>query len=312
MRPLKLTVSPHWISTANEGHKGQIALLGVILGGGLTWPLMKIALADISPDSFLVVRLIFATCGAFFVAWITGCLQLPKRAFLWPILSVALLQMGAFLWLITIGVSLVSPGRAALLAYTSPFWVIPMAFGFLGERVDYITGLSLTAGLSGLAVLFLPSANVWSNFTDLLGNILLLLAAVVWALQIVLLRWRPPAIPTLYLLPWQLLVATILSVFASSLVQGANLLTNWTWPAFGIAGYAGLISTTLVFWGMLYVSRTLPAMMSTIGFLGVPIVGLISSVFLIGEKVDVALLLGFGLIMTALYLQSARLRNRPK
>ncbi|BBI52264.1 hypothetical protein HORIV_46850 [Vreelandella olivaria] len=38
---------------------------GVILGGGLSWPLMKIALENTSPQVFLIWRLAFATISAF-------------------------------------------------------------------------------------------------------------------------------------------------------------------------------------------------------------------------------------------------------
>ncbi|GHC21303.1 DMT family transporter [Aidingimonas halophila] len=282
---------------------------GVILGGGLSWPLMKMALENISPQAFLIWRLAFATISAFVLVKMTRQFRFPGREDWFPIISVACLQMGAFLWLITIGVTMVPAGRAALLAYTSPIWMIPLAVVWLNEKLDRSVIASLVFGLAGLAFLFLPSTHTLSNTQALLGNGLLLLAAVVWAFQIALLRRYPSGWSTLQLLPWQLLVATL---GLSSLTIGfsdVSLLQGLDIRSLMVTTYVGIISTTFVFWGMLHIARTMPAISSTVSFLGIPAVGLLSSVLLLSERLDFGLVAGFVLIAVAVFIQSKNSRS---
>ncbi|WP_179153268.1 DMT family transporter [Chromohalobacter israelensis] len=277
---------------------------GVIIGGGLSWPLMKITLGNMSPQVFLIWRLVFATISAFVLVKMTRQFRIPGREVWFPIISVACLQMGAFLWLITVGVTMVPAGRAALLAYTSPIWMIPLAVLWLDEKLDRSVIASLVFGIAGLAFLFLPSNHVLSNTQALVGNGLLLLAAVVWAFQIALLRRYPYGWSTLQLLPWQLLAATLglssLTIACSdvSLFQGLDI------RSLLVTTYVGIVSTTFVFWGMLHIARTMPAISSTISFLGIPVVGLLSSVLLLSERLDVGLVVGFVLIAIAVFIQS--------
>lgn len=290
--------------SSSDPYRGQLVLGGVIVAGGLSWPLMKITLASVEPEALLISRLIFATVGAFLVAWTSRNLRWPKRREAFAIGSVAVLQLGAFLWLITVGLSLVPAGRAALLAYTSPIWVIPLATCVLGERLTRSTVTSLGFGLAGLAALFLPSASVWSSSDAVAGNLCLLAAALVWATQITLLRRWPSRVPTLQLFPWQLLCATVILGVLSWLTEGRSLLQGWDWSTVAIAAYVGLISTTLVFWGMLFVARVLPALSSTIGFLGIPGVGLLASTLILAEPLNRELVVGFALIGVAVTIQA--------
>ena len=67
--------------------------------------------------------------------------------------------MGLVHW----GLQYVPAGRAALLAYSTPIWVVPAAMLFLGERLTGLRVLGLLAGLGGLAVLFNPLSFDWSD-----------------------------------------------------------------------------------------------------------------------------------------------------
>ncbi|WP_280563960.1 MULTISPECIES: DMT family transporter [unclassified Chromohalobacter] len=277
---------------------------GVIIGGGLSWPLMKIALENTSPQVFLIWRLVFATISAFVLVIMTRQLRIPGCEVWFPIISVACLQMGAFLWLITVGVTMVPAGRAALLAYTSPIWMIPLAVLWLDEKLDRSVIASLVFGLAGLAFLFLPSTHILSNTQALVGNGLLFLAAVVWAFQIALLRRYPSGWSTLQLLPWQLLVATLGLSSLTIVFSDVSLLQGLDIRSVLVTTYVGIVSTTFVFWGMLHIARTMPAISSTVSFLGIPVVGLLSSVLLLPERLDVGLVVGFVLIAIAVVIQS--------
>ena len=68
--------------------------------------------------------------------------------------------------------------------------------------------------------------------------------------------------------------------------------------------YNGPLSTALAVWAWLTVNRTLPAITSSLGSLGVPVVGLVASVVALGEPLDVASVTGLVFIVAGVALAS--------
>ncbi|MDN5863533.1 MAG: DMT family transporter, partial [Salinisphaera sp.] len=123
-----------------------LLLVAVLFSLGCNWPIMKYGLAYIPPLHFAAARLLLG--GLFLAAaeWAAGALKLPKRADLPLVFAVGLLQMAAFLTLITIAIQFVPAGRSAILTYTISLWVIPLAALFLDEHVAPLKGLGLALG----------------------------------------------------------------------------------------------------------------------------------------------------------------------
>lgn len=278
---------------------GLLAL--VILIWGANWPIMKVGLQDIPPFLFAASRMVLGSLTLFAVAALAGELRLPDRAD-WPIVIwVALLQMAGFVTLISIALQIVPAGRSAILSYTTPLWVVPLAVLFLGETVGRMKLLGLLAGLAGVAVLFNPLAVDWGDGRALLGNGLLMLAALAWAVNIVQVRghrWRGTP---LSLAPWQTLIASLILVpLAAALDWGKPI--DWSWDLAAIVVYNGQIATAFCFWAMVTVNRALPAVTLSLGTLGTPAVGLILSAWWLGEALTATILAGLGFIAAGLVL----------
>ena len=71
-----------------------------------------------------------------------------------------------------------------------------------------------------------------------------------------------------------------------------------------VLAFNGPISTAFAVWAWLSVNRSLPAITSSLGSLGVPVVGLIASVIALGEPLDIASVAGLALIVGGLVLVS--------
>lgn len=278
-----------------------LLLLTVLFSLGCNWPLMKYGLAFIPPLHFAAARLLLGAACLAAVAWATGALRLPKKPDLPLVFAVGLLQMGAFLTLITIAVQFVPAGRSAILAYTTTLWVIPLAAGFLGERVAPLKGLGLALGLTGVAVLFNPLGFDWTAPTVLLGNGLLLFAAMIWAVLIVLVRGYHGVSSPLTLGTWQFLLAAAVLVPLALLLEDSSEIEPG-WPLALVLLYNGPIATAFSFWAMLTLTQALPAITASLALLGVPVVGLISAAIALGEPITLTKSLGLGLIVTGLAL----------
>jgi drug/metabolite transporter (DMT)-like permease len=277
-----------------------LLLLGaVIVLWGVNWPVMKVGLQSIPPFWFAVARLSLGAATLFAVLAWRGLLRRPTRRDLPVMASVGLLQMALFLALINSGLQTVEAGRSSLLAYTTPLWVTPAAMIVLGERMGRLKTAGWLLGMGGLAVLFNPLGFDWSDPRTVLGNGLLLGGAVAWATAIVHVRRHRWDSTPLQLAPWQMLLA-IPFLTAAALVAEPVSAIEPGWALWAVLLYNGPVATAFCFWAAVTLTSSLPAITTSLGFLGVPMVGIASAALWLGEPVTPTLALGLLLILGGL------------
>jgi drug/metabolite transporter (DMT)-like permease len=275
--------------------RAAVLLAAVVVVWGANWPILKIGLAHIEPVWFGVLRLILGIATFAAVLAARGQLKPPPRAD-WPVVfSVGLLQMAVFMALINIALMWVPAGRSAILAYTTPLWVAPGAALYLGERLTPARLGGVALGLAGVAVLFNPLGFDWSDGHALLGNGLLLVAALAWAASILHVRGHVWTSAPLALAPWQMLVGLGPLVALAITLEGAPDI-DWTPEFLWVAAYNGPLATAFAFWAAITVTRMLPAVTVSLAFLCVPAGGLVFSWLLLDEPFTVANLAGLALI----------------
>jgi drug/metabolite transporter (DMT)-like permease len=295
--------------TRTESTGRATLLLGlVILLWGVNWPIMKIGLEYMSPLWFAFARVVLgaATLAVLLVA--RGELRLPPRADLPVLLSVGLLQIGAFLALTHMALQYVGAGRSSILAYTTPLWVVPLSALFLRERIGAARLLAVACGLAGLAVLFNPLEVNYADHNALLGNGMLLAGAFVWALAIVHVhahRWQ--ATP-FQLMPWQMLLGALL-LLPLALALEPRPSIDWGWQLLAVLAYNGPIASAFCYWAFVTVNRSFEATTTALGSLGVPVVGVLTAAVALGEPLTIAKLTGLALISAGVVLLSVTARH---
>lgn len=284
-------------------------LLLVVVLFGTAWPAMKAGLADATPVWYAAARAGGSTAAAFALVAVTGRAALPARAD-WPIiLSVGTGQLTGFFALVNLGLGYVPAGRAAVLAYTTAIWLVPIGTLFLRERLDRWRLAGLAGGLAGIAVLFNPLALDWSDGQVLTGNLLLLAAALSWSLAIVharVHRWR---LSPLQVLPWQMAWATLLLTLLAAVTEPDGHV-GWSATALLPLAYIAVIVGPAGTWAATTVSRALPTIVASLGFLAVPAVGILSATLVLGEPVPASLALGAGLVVGGAALVSISTLHR--
>lgn len=281
------------------------ALLGlVILLWGINWPVMKRVVGQMPPMLFVASRLALGTLTLIPVAWAAGQLRLPDRRDLRVLLSVGLLQMTGFMVLVTLALQHVPAGRAGIMAYTTPLWVVPMALIFLKERLSPLKVGGLLLGLAGVAVLFNPAAFDWSDPGVLAGNAMLMAGAALWAVNIVQVRGHRWVGTPLSLVPWQMGLATLLTgCYALATEDVARI--QWSGELTTLLVYNGPLATAFCFWAMVTVNRALPAITLSLSTLAVPVVGLAASALWLGEAMTITNIAGLGFIAAGLVAVAA-------
>lgn len=276
-----------------------LLLLGVLFVWGFSWPIMKLTLQDISPIWLAALRLSIGCLALFLVLLPSKHRFLPTKQDIPFLLSVGLVQMGGFTLLITLGLMHVEAGRSAILAYTTPLWVTPIAVLFFKEHLSKLGLMGIILGIFGVLCLFNPLTFDWSDQNALVGNGLLLLAAFAWAMVIIHIRFGKHHHTPLQLAPWQMLIASIFLVIIAYIFE-PNFSVHWSWSLTAKISYLGLMATAFAYWGATELSRQLPATTISLVFLAVPVIGLLSSAVILDEKITINTLVAALLILTGL------------
>jgi drug/metabolite transporter (DMT)-like permease len=163
--------------------------------------------------------------------------------------------------------------------------------------------IGIVIGLTGLAIMFNPSAFDWTNRDAVLGNGLLLLSALAWSVSILYTRAHRWIATPFQLVFWQALLATILLTILALIIEG-ELHIVWSDTLIMWFAYSGLVGTALGFWAMTVVGRSVPATTTSLGILATPVVGIASSVALLGEQVGQALLIATTMIIVGIGIGS--------
>ena len=273
----------------------------VVLAWGFTWPVTKVLVQSITPLWTVALRSLISGIVLLGLLLAQGKLVVPRRGDLPIVFGIALPHMVAFSALVALGIQFVPAGRAIVLGYTTPLWVIPAARLILGEPITrrHLAGGALA--FAGLMLMFNPASFDWQDRRALLGNGLLLLAAASWAVSIVHVRAHRWISTPFELVFWETLLATALLVVVALFFEGVPRI-EWTVPLVLLLLYGGVCGNALAYWAMAMVNRSLPAATTSLGLLATPVVGTLSAALALGETVTLPLLVAMMLILGVIAL----------
>src|SRR4051794_27126141 len=109
-------------------------------------------------------------------------------------------QMAAYSALTGLALTILPPGRASVLAFSTPILVVPLAAWRLNEKIRPIAAAGVAIGLLGILAVASPS--VGADRSQMLAYALLLGAAAAWAIAIVAVRGHRFSASALCLAPW--------------------------------------------------------------------------------------------------------------
>jgi len=278
-----------------------IALLTLIWG--CNWPVLKMGVTEMAPLTFRGLTLPFAAAGMLAVAALSGDSLRVPRAWWGRVAALALFNIAGWNGLVLFGVQQMPAGRSAILAYTMPIWATMIATMVLHEPLSRRKLAGLVLGASGMLLLIGDEVRVIRQAP--LGALLILAAAVVWAIGTVLLRkWKPP-IAQNALSGWMMLLGWMPLALAAPLFDPQPIAT--TLAALSARGWFALaynifLAGTVAHWAWFTLARTLPVAASSLSSLPVPVVGVFSGIVLLGERPGVQEWLALGLVVLALFV----------
>ncbi len=285
--------------------KGATLLIVVLIGllWGLNWPAVKFMLTEMPPITIRAVAFPIAAVLLAFVAKAHGDNLLPSNTELPSIIVTGLLVVFGFNVLTTLGQMQTETSKAAIIAYTMPAMTAGFSALFLGERLGHYRLIALIVGTAGLAVL--ASEDFSALVNGPVGPAIMLAAALSWALGNVALKSRKWGLSSLALTVW---FFTVSSVACLPLVLVFEPPWTQSWPSTPILATLlyhalGPMVICYAFWTGL-VGR-LSASVAAITALLAPIVGVLSSVVLLGDPMTWQKVAALAMILLSIALAIA-------
>jgi drug/metabolite transporter (DMT)-like permease len=248
---------------------------------GVNWPILKMGVTEFAPLTFRALTLPFAGLGLLLLSKWSGESIRIRRQWWGKAVLLALFNITGWNGLLLFGVQQLPAGRSAILAFTMPIWGVLFSLALLHEPLSKRKIAGMLLGMAGMAVLLGDDIRHLERAPT--AALLILLAAVSWALGTVLLRkWKLP-VPQNTLAGWMMLAGwvplVIVAPFFASGPMPAPSATGW----FAIF-YNILLAGTLAHWAWYTLARTLPVAVSSMASLPVPIVGVFAGMLLLGER----------------------------
>jgi drug/metabolite transporter (DMT)-like permease len=273
-----------------------LALLALIWG--YNWVVMKVGVRYSGPFTFAALRNLLGATALFAVVAVRGGSLRPK--ILWWTALFGLFQTSLFglsVWALYLG----SAGRASVLTYAMPFWLLLMAWPVLGERIRGLQWVAVVLALAGLVFILDPwrLRGLWASLLALGGG----LAWAIGSLLFKIIRKRHE-IELLSFTAWQALLGTLPLIVVALLVDKEG--PTWNASFIGALVYNVIAGSAIAWLLWLYILHNLPAGTAGISSLAIPVVGVIAAWVQLGERPGALEAVGMGLIVAALAILTAR------
>lgn len=288
----------------NSGPLIAFAVLAAIWG--YNWVVMKNAMRYCGPLDFAALRVGF---GVLLLFALLIVLRAPlKPRYIGKTLLVGLFQTTGFVGLISLSLAVGHAGKSAVLAYTMPFWVLVLGWPFLGERLRNWQWPAVGVAFAGLLLVL----KVWDAGGAMLNSLIALAAGFSWGVSVVVVKKIPVhgRNELLSLTTWQMVFGAVPLIIAAWLVPEQPI--EWSGYFIGAVIYNAAGGTMLAWSLWLYILQRLPANISGLSTLIIPVIGVAAAWVQLGEQPSFAEGIGIVLILAALGLLSLSGRRRVK
>jgi drug/metabolite transporter (DMT)-like permease len=288
-----------------------LTTMAICFGG--TWVAGALAVDAAPPFTIAAVR--FGVASVLLFAWA----RLAKRPLSpvtradWPLIAgLGLTAIAGYNWLFLTGLTLAPASDGAIIVPgLAPVFTLIMAGIILGERLGARAYVGFAVAAVGLYLVVAPGGS--ADGRRLMGDLMFLAGAVCWGIYSVLARIASRRFDAVSTTLYGTALGTAILIPAALLEGGAGRLLEAPAEALGGIAYLALFGTVAAFVLLnLGVARIGAARASAFALL-VPIVGVMTSVALLGERLGPTTLAGGAIVLLGLWLvERAGLQAPPR
>lgn len=281
---------------------GLLCGLGAAAIWGGMYVVSKVVLEIIPPFALVSLRLVLGIATLAIVLLLRGFPSLPRNQLL-QVIGVGFVGYGVSLSLQFLGTKLSTAANGSLVTSATPAFVLLFAWLLLQERITPRRLLALVLATLGVIAVIDPRA-AQLNPGLFFGNLLLLGAAITWALYSVLVRKVTQNIDVLAFSMIAFFGGLPVTVPASAWEISRTEIGDITMGVIGGILFLGVISTALamVLWNTAF--AFVDASLASLTFFAQPVVGTFLGWLFLGEQITPLFLLGGLLIGLGLIVAS--------
>ena len=277
-----------------------IALFILTVLWGMNWMAMKFGLRYAHAAVYNVDRVLVA------VAFLFAVMRWEGRPF-WPRSWIAVIVTGFFQTTINFSATTMAlegggAGRTSVLVFTMPFWTMLIAWPVLHERVRGTQWLAVAFALAGLVIVVEP----WHWDGELAPKLWATLSGFGWAAGTVATKYyqRRYQLDMLNLITWQMAAGVIPLVLIPLVFSMPG--AQWNVVYVSAVIYAGVIATAIGFILWTAVLGVLPAGTASLNIFAIPVIAIVSSMLVFGERITATEWIGIASIGIGLVILSVR------
>lgn len=280
---------------------GILLLIALTIFWGLNWPMMKMALAEVPPWTFRSLCLMVGGSTLLLLTRLGGRPALVAFDRLPQLGLVALFNITGWHLFSAHALLHTGGGRAAIIGYTMPLWASLISVFVLRVRLTAPQIWALALGMAALGLLI--GGDLRTLGAAPIGTLFMLGGALCWAVGTVLIkRFDWAGMPVTALTGWQQLLGGVPIVIGWWLLEPWPDLAALSLPSAIGLFYAVFVAMVFCHTAYFKLVSLLPAHVAAISVLAVPVVGVVSSAWLLAEPVGPPEIGALVLVVSALTL----------
>jgi len=219
-----------------------------------------------------------------------------------PILLLGLLGVAGFHGLLYTGLQYTTASNALLLSAVTPVLVVLSGLIIFGDRIGGLQAIAMAASVLGVVVIvFEGSLAAASRLHVGRGELIVLAAALAWALYTALLRLRPALGATAFLTSTFIVGAVVIAPFSAwELMSGANI--AWSWQVLAAIAYVAILPSIVSYYIYNAASVSVGPAKAGQAITLLPLFGALLSSLLLGERLYAYHGVGMVLILAGIVL----------
>ncbi|MDO9555847.1 MAG: DMT family transporter [Atribacterota bacterium] len=278
-----------------KGIQAEIYLLIIVIIWGSTFALIKGVINIIPPYTYLTYRFLLAALILILIFW-----KKMKE------INIMILKKGSLIGIFlflgytfqTVGIKYTTATKAGFITGLSVVLVPIISHFFIKEKINRNSAIGVVLAFAGLWFL-----NYSSSFSFNLGDFLVLLCAVSFAMHIISVGLFSKKLDYVLLAITQITVVFVLSLLMALIFERPAIHLSYSSNIWWSIVITGVFATALAFYMQNRFQRYSTATKTAIIFSGEPIFAAVFAYFLLGEKVGLiawigGLLIIFGMIVS--------------
>lgn len=293
-----MSVRPRWLLPV------AFVLLGLIWGSSFAW--IKVAVEEIPPASLVALRMGLGAVGMLaLLAYIR--VPMPRGAREWlPLFVLGAVNAAIPIFLISWGEQFVDSGTAAVLNSLTPIFSLLIAGVAL--RVEPVTALrvgGLLLGFLGAVLLASRELELRADASGLIGAGAVVLAAFSYAVGASYARHRIRSTHRYVVAAGTLVFAAFDTAVLALITDGGVILPTQPDTILAVA-WLGVLGSFVAYVCFFFLIEHLGATVAAMVTFMFPVVGVALGVLLLGERMDVRLILGTVLVLMGIIVVTLR------